>query len=101
MREDVVPVTLSTVPESFCMARGCALRGTERWTGETYATAICQTQGARITNGRDSDPSDDANPDLFASSLYYGVRLDDGTTGYVSEVWTVASQRGGLGLPPC
>ena len=38
---------------------------------------------------------------LFSSTRYYGVRLTNGTFGYVSETWIHPSHRGGLGLPAC
>jgi lysophospholipase L1-like esterase len=101
MREDTSPVRLTTKPWKLCTSRGCNIDGTERWSGGTYDAAICQTQGERTTNGHDTNPSDDANPLLFESTRYYGVRLQDGTFGFVSEVWIHAADRGGLGLPPC
>jgi hypothetical protein len=101
MREDSVPVRLTTQPWTHCTSRGCNIYGTERGTGGTYDAAVCQTTGERTTNGHDSDPSDDANPERFESTRYYGVRLTDGTFGYVSEVWIRAADRGGLGLPQC
>jgi hypothetical protein len=69
--------------------------------GQTYDAAVCQTTGERTTNGHDTNPSDDANPELFSSNRYYGVRLTNGVFGYVSEVWIRAADRGGLGLPGC
>jgi hypothetical protein len=101
MREDSVPARLTTQPWTFCTSRGCNINGTERSTGGTYDAAVCQTTGERTTNGNDSDPSDDSNPDLYTSASYYGVQLTNGTFGYVSWVWIQASDRGGLGLPPC
>lgn len=101
MREDSVPVRLTTQPWTHCTSRGCNINGTERWSGGTYDAAVCQTTGERTTNGNDHDASDDGNPERFESSRYYGVRLTDGTFGYVSEVWIRAADRGGLGLPPC
>jgi len=101
MREDSVPVRLTTQPWTHCTSRGCNINGTERWSGGTYDAAVCQAAGERTTNGNDSDPSDDANPERFESSRYYGVRLANGTFGYVSEVWIRAADRGGLGLPQC
>jgi hypothetical protein len=101
MREDATPNRLTTRPWVLCGARNCYINGTERWTGGAYDAAVCQTQGDRTTNGNDSDPSDDANPERFESTRYYGVRLLDGTFGFVNEVWIRAADRGGLGLPAC
>ena len=101
MREDPTPARLTTQPWTFCTSRGCNIYGTERTTGQTYDKAVCQAWGERTTNGNDQSPVDDANPALFESSRYYGVRLGDGTFGYVSEVWIAAQDRGGLWLPLC
>jgi murein DD-endopeptidase MepM/ murein hydrolase activator NlpD len=101
MREDPTPARLSTKPWIRCSVRGCIIPGTERRTGGTYDAAVCQTFGERTTNGHDSSPADDANPERFESTRYYGVRLADGTFGYISEVWIRAADRGGLGLPAC
>lgn len=101
MREDSTPTRLTTAPRAFCGSRGCNIAGTERSSGGTYDSAVCQTSGERITNGNDQDPSDDGNPERFESTRYYGVRLSNGVFGYVSEVWIRASDRGGKGLPQC
>lgn len=101
MREDSTPARLTTKPWTYCGSRGCNINGTERSSGGTYAAAICQTTGERTTNGHDSDPADDNNPERFESTRYYGVRLSNGTFGYVSEVWIRAADRGGLALRAC
>ena len=101
MRQDGTPLRLITKPWIHCGIRGCNINGTERTDGQTYDGAVCQTTGERTTNGNDSDPSDDANPDLFESTRYYGIRLADNTFGYANEVWIRKDFRGGLGLPAC
>ncbi len=101
MREDTEPVVLTTKPAAYCAARDCVIKGTNRETGGTYEAAVCQRQGEEITNGQDTDRSDDNNPGLFSSRRYYGVRLDEDTFGYVSEVWIDPGDRGGLDLPTC
>jgi hypothetical protein len=101
MREDTTPARLLTRPWVYCTSRGCNISGTERSSGQTYDAAVCQTFGERTTNGHDTNPSDDANPSRFESTRYYGVRLANGTFGYVSEVWIRGDFRGGLGLPHC
>jgi len=101
MREDATPARLTTKPWIRCSSRGCNLGGTERGTGGTYDAAVCQTTGERTTNGHDSSAADDANPNRFESTRYYGIRMSNGTFGYVSEVWIRAGDRGGLGLPTC
>lgn len=99
MREDV-PAYLSTVPRNYCKRDGCALPGTDMVTGHRIV-AICQTTGARTTNGWDANPSDDSNPGLFESTRWYLMRWPDGRTGYLSEVWVAPEHRGGLGLRTC
>ena len=99
MREDA-PAYLSMVAQNFCRKNGCAISNTDLSTG-AQITATCQTQGARTTNGEDSRPIDDANPGLYQSTLWYGIRLSDGRFGYLSEVWINSANRGGLGLPAC
>jgi hypothetical protein len=101
MREDTTPARLTTKPWIRCGSRGCNINGTERGSGGTYDAAVCQTAGERTTNGHDTSAADDANPERFESTRYYGVRLGDGTFGFVSEVWIRAADRGGLGLPAC
>jgi hypothetical protein len=101
MREDTTPARLTTQPWIRCGSRGCNINGTERSSGGTYDAAVCQTTGERTTNGNDGNANDDANPERFESTRYYGVRLGDGTYGFVSEVWIRAADRGGLGLPGC
>jgi hypothetical protein len=102
MREDDdYPVYLSTKPAPFCAERNCKIPETNRETGDTYDAAVCQRQGERVTNGQDTSRIDDDNPGLFSSRRYYGVRLDEDTFGYVSEVWIDPGDRGGLGLPSC
>lgn len=100
MREDT-PAYLSTVRQNYCRRDGCVIAGTDRASGQTYAGAVCQAQGARTTNGNDGDANDDANPGLYSSTRWYGVRSDGDAVGFISEVWVDPSQRGGLGLPSC
>ena len=99
MREDS-PGYLSTVTENYCKRNGCALPGTDMGTGARI-TAICQTTGARTTNGQDNSAVDDANPELYTTTRWYGIRWSDGRFGYLSEAWIAASDRGGLGLRQC
>ncbi len=101
MREDPAPARLTTQPWIRCTSRGCNIAGTERTSGTTFDAAVCQRFGERTTNGDDTSAADDANPQRFESTRYYGVRLTNGTFGYVSEVWINAAHRGGMGLPAC
>jgi class 3 adenylate cyclase len=99
MQEDT-PAYLSTVTQNYCSRFGCSLSGTEV-SSDAKLTAVCQTRGVRTTNGRDGSADDDANPNLYTSMLWYGIRWPDDRFGYISEVWVQASDRGGLGLPTC
>jgi surface antigen len=100
MREDT-PAYLSTQTKPYCKRDGCAVPNTDRISGQTYESAVCTVIGQRITNGQDNSAVDDGNPELYTSSRWYGVRLADGTTGFISEVFVRATDRGGLGLPAC
>lgn len=101
MREDDEPVSLVMKAAAYCGVGNCQVPDTNRETGDTYDAAVCQRQGEEVTNGQDTSPIDDDNPGLFSSRLYYGVRLDDDTFGYVSEAWISPEDRGGLSLPRC
>lgn len=99
MREDA-PAYLSTVTRNFCKRDGCALAGTDVGSGAVL-TAECTTLGDRTTNGQDNSAIDDANPALYTSTRWYGIRWSDGRFGYISEVWIAGQHRGGLGLRSC
>jgi hypothetical protein len=100
MREDS-PAYLSTRAENNCRARGCMAPGDTTFdTGDTLEV-VCQITGERTTNGNDSDPTDDSNPELFTSTRWYGSRLPDGSMGYLAETWISPADRGGLDLPRC
>lgn len=99
MREDT-PAYLSSATHNYCKRYECALAGTDMPTG-TALVAVCQIRGDRTTNGQDDNSIDDANPGLYTSNLWYGIRWPDGRLGFLSEVWINAGDRGGLGLPSC
>jgi Protein kinase domain len=105
LREDPTPAALSTELRLGCHRLGCNVRGTERHSGGTLPPPVCVATGPLVTNGSLSDPSDDHNPNLVASALWYGVSDGKGNSArhlrYISEVWVSPHQRGGLGLPPC
>ncbi|GAA1105922.1 hypothetical protein GCM10009629_57240 [Pseudonocardia alni] len=96
MREDSKPAYLSSEPRNYC----CKIAGTEVVSGGVL-TASCHVTGERTTNGNDTDPVDDSNAGRFESSRWYFAVNSSGSKGYLSEVWTSAASRGGLGLPIC
>ena len=100
MREDSTPAYLSSRPAPFCKRDGCAVPGTDMGSGATI-TALCQTDGPRMTNGQDNSGIDDANPGLATSSRWYRARTGEGREGFISEVYLNHDSRGGLGLPAC
>lgn len=59
--------------------------------------ARCWTTGQTITDGNNSDPSDDAR--TFTSNLWFGIDWNGGR-GYVAATWTTKSTSH-LGLPAC
>ncbi len=100
------PRALQTVAVNPCYPfAGCStLPGTAFATGASLV-AVCQVDrsaqpGGFVTNGDDASPADDANPGLARSARWYGIRWNQ-AVGFLSEVWVIAPQRGGLGLPPC
>jgi hypothetical protein len=99
-REDSKPLRLFWAP-SVCFEEPCAVPHNEFGTGDKISGVVCQTTGARITNGNDENPADDRNPALTHSPRWYGVQMESRRLAYVSEVWIAAGDRGGLGLPTC
>ena len=100
MREDRTPIYLSTAARTYCKANGCAIAGTDMWSGSTL-TASCWARGEVTTNGDNGSSLDDANPGLWTSDLYYRAANSAGVTGLINEVWIAAGNRGGMGLPAC
>lgn len=102
VQEDPIRLPLTTRPVTGCGKRGCVVEAGPTWESkQRIDRAVCQQQGERITNGHDASKADDSNPLLDDTTRYYGVVLEDGTRGYVAELWIARPQRGGLGLPPC
>jgi hypothetical protein len=98
-REDS-PAYLSTAPEVIGRSPRQCVRGTEIRTGSVVKPS-CWTTGDRVTNGDDSDPSDDTNSILYESQIWYLVAAQNGRAGYISEAWIEPSQRGTDLLPRC
>jgi hypothetical protein len=91
---------LSTQPIPWCRAQGCDVPGGAVASG-MHVTLTCRTTGLPVTNGNPVSALDDDNPILFRSEVWYGVRLEDGTRGLLSEVWIHPDDRGARGLPFC
>jgi hypothetical protein len=100
LREDTKPLRLFTSPAICYQPTKCATSSPQYRAGDKVKGVICQTSGARVTNGDDENKIDDHNPGLATSTLWYGVRTDKGIR-YFSVVWAVPSERRGLGLPKC
>src|SRR5690606_18238153 len=99
MREDT-PAYLSTVAENFCRPNGCEVPGTELVSGDEVVLT-CQTVGQRTTNGDDTSPADDDNPERYESRLWYYAVIEGRGEGFISESWTADEYRGGMDLPLC
>jgi hypothetical protein len=99
MREDT-PVRLF-FSTSLCHQSSCVLQGTDYHTGNVLDGVVCQTVGQRMTNGDDTSHSDDKNPGLAHTRLWYGVRTDLHRLAYFSAIWVDPHERNGLGLPDC
>ena len=101
LEEDRSPSYLAARPIERCAnVPGCKLSGTDMGSGDTVE-AVCQLQGALLTNADVRSSGVEANPNVAASALWYGVRWPDGRRGYLSEVYVAPMYRGGLQLPPC
>lgn len=100
MREDSTPIYLSSATLPKCKSQGCALPGTDMWSGHQIV-ALCHLQGSRLTNGQDNSSIDDNNPGLLTSTLWYRIRWSDGRVGYISEIWIAPGDREIQGLPTC
>ena len=99
--EDDSPSYLASRPITSCAnIPGCKVAGTDLASGDTVE-ALCQLQGATLTNADVRSSGIENNPNAAASSLWYGIRWRDGRRGYLSEVYVAPMYRGGLQLPPC
>lgn len=95
------PAYLSSETRSRCELTDCRVGDADFQSGDYLGGVVCQENGDVVTNGDRTTPADDDNPGLFESDRWYGIRLNDGTLAYISEVWLADGDRGGLGLPNC
>ncbi|GLP67163.1 hypothetical protein TUSST3_37850 [Streptomyces sp. TUS-ST3] len=98
--EDSTPVYLSSRTVSRCARRGCKLSDTDMWSGAKLV-ATCWTRGERLTNQDAASEGIQRNKNRVTSDVWYRTEWPDGRTGYLSEVYVVSSDRGGLGLGRC
>jgi len=98
--EDSTPAYLSKLAEPYCAENGCEVPGTKMDTGAPLR-ALCQEQGARMTNANTASTGIAQNPHAVTSDLWYEAETSNGTTGLIPEVYLTPASRGGLGLPAC
>ncbi|MDX3639703.1 helix-turn-helix domain-containing protein [Streptomyces sp. MB09-02B] len=98
--EDSTPSYLSSRTVSRCSLRDCELSGTGMWSG-TKLVATCWIHGERLTNQDASSAGIERNTHGVTSNRWYRADWPDGRSGYLSEVYVAADDRGGLGLRPC
>lgn len=98
--EDTTPSYLSSKPIPYCSHYGCEEPGTQVSSG-AMLVAICYTYGAQMYNYNLDSSASQNNPYRASSKLWYKVIFPDQRSGYISEVYIVAADRGGIGLPRC
>ena len=100
--EDRTPAYLSSLPIAYCAtpSRSCKVPGTEIPSGVALV-ANCRTEGQQMANFNRTEAASRDNPDRADSSLWYRVSFPDGRSGYLSEVYVIDDDRGGMDLPTC
>ena len=98
--EDTSPAYLSSRPIPYCSHHGCEVPGTQLKSG-ALIVAVCYTRGAQMFNFNLDSSASQNNPYRVSSRLWYKAVFPDKRSGYISEVYVVASNRGGMGLPRC
>ena len=100
--EDRTPAYLSSLPIAYCAtpSRSCKVPGTEIPSGVALV-ANCRTEGQQMANFNRAEAASRDNPDRADSSLWYRVSFPDGRSGYLSEVYVIDDDRGGMDLPTC
>lgn len=101
LREDTTPAYLSTRPVRQCglPEKNCKIPGTDMASG-VLLVATCWTEGDELVNYNLDSPAAD-NPHRARSARWYQITLPDQRIGLISEVYLVARNRGGHGLPRC
>jgi hypothetical protein len=98
--EDTTPVYLSAKTVPYCARDGCKISGTEMASG-AMLVAVCHTPGTEMFNYNLDSSESKQNPHRASSTVWYRAALQDGRTGYISEVYIAPADRGGKGLPAC
>jgi hypothetical protein len=98
--EDTTPSYLSAKPVPFCSHNGCEVSGTQVSSG-ALLVAVCYTYGAQMYNYNLDSSASQNNPYRASSKLWYKVVFPDRRSGYISVVYIVAADRGGMGLARC
>ena len=99
--EDTTPSYLSAKPIPYCSHYRCEVPGTQVSSG-AMLVAICYTYGKQMMYNYNLDSTaSDNNPYRANSRLWYKVVFPDRRSGYISEVYIVAADRGGMGLSRC
>lgn len=101
--EGSTPAYLSTKPEPSCaeQQRHCEVPNTKMHSG-AKVIAFCYKYGSEMRNYDVGEPGTNKNPYRADSRLWYeATKPNGGRFGYISEVYTAATNRRGMGLPKC
>ena len=100
--EDKTPAYLSSEPRPYCAneQNNCEVRGTTMQSGAAVTADCVVTNDMIMVNYDLKDTAAFHNPDAVNSRLWYHG-THNGKFGYISEIYVVAHDRGGLGLPTC
>jgi hypothetical protein len=100
--EDKTPAYLSTEPRPYCAdeVNHCEVPDTTMGSGAAITADCIKFTDVIVFNYNIKEAAAVNNPDAARSRLWYhGTR--NGKSGYISEVYIVERDRGGLGLPVC
>ena len=90
------PIRLLALPRDRCSLQGCLLPYSEIHGGD-YLVASCYANGDIMTEVVVRDHW----LNTYRSAGWYGIPHDDGSIGYIPEVYLEPQYRGGLELPQC
>jgi hypothetical protein len=98
--EDTTPSYLSSKPVPYCSHYGCEIPGTQV-NSSAMLVAVCYRYSTQMYNYNLDSSASQNNPYRARSRLWYKVAFPGRSQGYISEVYIVAADRGGMGLPRC